>query len=165
MNAQPVDHPFTITALGSAHVDALLVLERSCYSLPWSRAMFLAELRREEGLRLGAWLQGELVAYLIVARYAEVWHVMNIATRSAARRQGAARALLDALFDSTCYDDERGYTLEVRVSNVAAIALYASYGFRPHGRRPGYYIDNREDALIMWKPPQSAPSGEWVPQA
>ena len=53
----------------------------------------------------------------------------------------------------TARDDRRGYTLEVRVSNAAAIALYERLGFEARGVRRGYYTDNREDALIMWRDP------------
>ena len=50
----------------------------------------------------------------------------------------------------------RGYTLEVRVSNDVAIKLYERAGFKPRGIRRGYYTDNREDALIMWRDPEPA---------
>ena len=61
--------------------------------------------------------------------------------------------MLEELFRTTADDDRRGYTLEVRVSNTSAIALYESLGFSPTGVRRGYYTDNREDALVMWKDP------------
>jgi ribosomal-protein-alanine N-acetyltransferase len=59
--------------------------------------------------------------------------------------------LLTTLFELTATDQRRGYTLEVRVSNAGAITLYERLGFRASGVRRGYYTDNREDALIMWK--------------
>jgi ribosomal-protein-alanine N-acetyltransferase len=64
-----------------------------------------------------------------------------------------ARALLERLFELTVDDAERGYTLDVRVSNDAAVNLYSSLGFVETGVRRGYYTDNREDALIMWRDP------------
>jgi ribosomal-protein-alanine N-acetyltransferase len=69
------------------------------------------------------------------------------------RRLGVASNLLDELFAVTAGDERRGYTLEVRVSNRGAIMLYEGYGFEASGIRRGYYTDNREDALIMWKDP------------
>ena len=60
---------------------------------------------------------------------------------------------LERLFELTVDDAERGYTLEVRVSNDAAVNLYSSLGFVETGVRRGYYTDNREDALIMWRDP------------
>jgi ribosomal-protein-alanine N-acetyltransferase len=64
--------------------------------------------------------------------------------------------LLERLFELTADDVRRGYTLEVRVSNATAIALYERLGFQARGIRRGYYTDNREDALIMWKDPVAA---------
>jgi len=97
--------------------------------------------------------EGGLLAYLIVSRYVDAWHVMNVAVHPESRRQGLASRLLDELFELTAGDPRRGYTLEVRVSNATAIALYERFGFEPSGIRRGYYTDNREDALIMWKDP------------
>jgi ribosomal-protein-alanine N-acetyltransferase len=78
---------------------------------------------------------------------------MNVAVAPDRQRMGIASALLGRLFELTASDDRRGYTLEVRVSNAAAITLYERLGFEPRGVRRGYYTDNREDALIMWKDP------------
>ena len=78
---------------------------------------------------------------------------MNVAVDPNARRQGVARLLLERLFVDTARDTVRGYTLEVRVSNGEAIRLYERLGFQSTGVRRGYYTDNREDALIMWKDP------------
>ena len=73
------------------------------------------------------------------------------------RRQGIASALLQRLLELTKDDALRGYTLEVRVSNVGAISLYERFGFVPKGLRRGYYTDNREDALIMWRDAERPP--------
>jgi ribosomal-protein-alanine N-acetyltransferase len=70
--------------------------------------------------------------------------------------------MLEELFRVTAEDAQRGYTLEVRISNVAAIALYESLGFARRGLRRGYYTDNREDALVMWK---DAPAEQLEAQA
>jgi [ribosomal protein S18]-alanine N-acetyltransferase len=78
---------------------------------------------------------------------------MNLAVAPAQRRRGIASALLERLFQVTAAHGERGYTLEVRVSNEGAIKLYERAGFRSRGIRRGYYTDNREDALIMWRDP------------
>jgi ribosomal-protein-alanine N-acetyltransferase len=93
---------------------------------------------------------GELCGYLIVSRYVDAWHVMNIAVDPDHRGRGIATMLLERLFELTADDARRGYTLEVRVSNATAIALYERLAFESRGIRRGYYTDNREDALIMW---------------
>ena len=78
---------------------------------------------------------------------------MNIAVDPEHRGRGIATMLLERLFELTADDARRGYTLEVRVSNASAIALYERLGFESRGVRRGYYTDNREDALIMWRDP------------
>jgi ribosomal-protein-alanine N-acetyltransferase len=91
------------------------------------------------------------VGYLVLSRYVDAWHVMNLAVDPAWRRRGIGAALLERLLVETAGDTERGYTLEVRVSNTEAIRLYERFGFRSRGVRRGYYTDNREDALVMWR--------------
>jgi [ribosomal protein S18]-alanine N-acetyltransferase len=80
---------------------------------------------------------------------------MNVAVEPSRRRAGIATALLHRLFEVTAGDGRRGYTLEVRVSNRAAIELYQRLGFQARGIRRGYYTDNREDALVMWRDPET----------
>ncbi len=140
--------------LEARDLDAVEEIERASYPTPWSRAMFAAELQKPSSLALGAYRgSGELVGYAIVSRYVDAWHVMNVAVDPAYRRRGVARELLERLFDVTATDPRRGYTLEVRVSNTDAIRLYERLGFEARGIRRGYYTDNREDALIMWREP------------
>jgi len=137
-------------------LDAIEEIERSSYPTPWSRSMFAGELAKPSSICLGAIdaeNAGLLVGYMIISRYADAWHVMNIAIDEDYRRRGIATQLLNRLFELTSTDDRRGYTLEVRVSNGHAIKLYESLGFVARGIRRGYYTDNREDALIMWKDP------------
>jgi ribosomal-protein-alanine N-acetyltransferase len=135
-------------------------IERASYPTPWSRSMFAGELAKPSSICLGAVdaERDELVGYLIISRYVDAWHVMNIAVAPDHRRQGIASLLLNRLFELTAGRSRRGYTLEVRVSNAGAIKLYEELGFRARGVRRGYYTDNREDALIMWKDPVSEPA-------
>jgi ribosomal-protein-alanine N-acetyltransferase len=133
-------------------LDAVEEIERTSYPSPWSRAMFAAELRKPGSLALGAFLDdGRIVGYAFLSRYVDAWHVMNIAVLPEYRRRGIATALLERLLEVTAGDPRRGHTLEVRVSNVGAIKLYERLGFQSRGVRRGYYTDNREDALIMWR--------------
>ena len=152
-----------IRLLVPGELDAVEQIERRAYRTPWSRSMFAGELAKPSSRCYGAFTSGELIAYLIVARYVDAWHVMNIAVDPTARRRGVARVLLEHLFLETGGDLTRGYTLEVRVSNAEAIRLYERVGFVPTGIRRGYYTDNREDALIMWKdPPPGVPLDDGV---
>ncbi|MDX6512883.1 MAG: [ribosomal protein S18]-alanine N-acetyltransferase [Gaiellaceae bacterium] len=135
-------------------LDRVEAIERESYPTPWSRSMFAGELTKTSSICLGAFEpEDDLIGYMIISRYVDAWHVMNIAVALAHRRRGIATALLERLFDLTAGDGRRGYTLEVRVSNENAIRLYESLGFKARGLRRGYYTDNREDAIIMWKDP------------
>ncbi len=136
-------------------IDAIDEIERRAYPTPWSRSMFAGELAKPTSICLGAFEadgeEGALVGYLIVSRYVDAWHVMNVAVDPPHRGRGVATMLLERLFELAADDARRGYTLEVRVSNATAIGLYERLGFTSRGLRRGYYTDNREDALIMWK--------------
>jgi [ribosomal protein S18]-alanine N-acetyltransferase len=134
---------------------AIEQIEKRAYPTPWSRSMFASELSKPSSICLGAFDEETrtLIGYLIIARYVDAWHVMNIAVDPERQRQGIATMLLEELFERTSPDGRRGYTLEVRVSNAGAIRLYERLGFKGRGVRRGYYTDNREDALIMWKDP------------
>jgi ribosomal-protein-alanine N-acetyltransferase len=138
-------------------LNAIERIERASYPTPWSRSMFASELAKPSSICLGAFdLETlELVGYLVISRYVDAWHVMNVAVASDHRRRGIATTMMERLFEVTAGRGRRGYTLEVRVSNVGAVALYERLGFKPRGVRRGYYTDNREDALIMWKDPIS----------
>ena len=144
--------------LAPKDLEAIERIERSSYPTPWSRSMFASELSKPSSISLGAFEAetGELVGYLVISRYVDAWHVMNIAVAPERRRQGIAVALFERLFELTAADGRRGYTLEVRISNEAAIKLYERLGFQSRGVRRGYYTDNREDALIMWRDPELA---------
>jgi ribosomal-protein-alanine N-acetyltransferase len=113
--------------------------------------MFSGEISRPGSRCYGAFAEKTLAGYLIVARYTDAWHVMNVAVDEPYRRRGVARLMLEQMLRETDVDGTRGHTLEVRVSNAGAIRLYESLGFRPAGMRRGYYTDNREDALVMWR--------------
>ena len=135
------------------------MIEKASYPTPWSRSMFASEVAKPSSHSIAAVTpEGELIGYLVLSRYVDAWHVMNVAVADSHRRRGVASAMLERLFALTRGDAQRGYTLEVRVSNVAAIRLYERFGFTSKGIRRGYYTDNREDALIMWRDPEP-PSG------
>jgi ribosomal-protein-alanine N-acetyltransferase len=140
-----------IKTLESSDLGAIEAIEQRAYPTPWSRSMFASELAKPTSICLGAFEGDELVGYIINSRYVDAWHVMNVAVDPDRRRRGIAAALLQRLFELTRDDERRGYTLEVRVSNDGAIRLYEQLGFEPRGIRRGYYTDNREDALIMWR--------------
>jgi ribosomal-protein-alanine N-acetyltransferase len=132
-------------------LSAIETIEQKAYPTPWSRSMFASELAKPTSICLGAFEGEDLVGYVINSRYVDAWHVMNVAVAPEHQRRGVATALLERLFELTADDERRGYTLEVRVSNEDAIRLYEKLGFESRGIRRGYYTDNREDAVIMWR--------------
>jgi ribosomal-protein-alanine N-acetyltransferase len=112
--------------------------------------MFVLELSKPAGVCLAAsGPERKLAGFLICARYDQAWHLMNVAVDPSMRRQGVAVALLQRMLEQAGPDS--AYTLEVRTSNVGAIALYERFGFRTAGLRKRYYQDTGEDALIMWR--------------
>jgi len=142
--------PLDIRRLTYADLPQVIAIERRAFPTPWSLAMFVLELSKPSGICLTALSDGRVVGYLVCSRYDVVWHVMNVAVDPERRREGIATALLEHLFDQADKPGEQ-YTLEVRLSNDPAIALYEQFGFESAGVRPGYYHDNKEDALIMWR--------------
>ena len=128
----------------------VIAIERRAFPTPWSLSMFVLELSKPSGICLAAVDRGRLAGYLVCSRYDTVWHLMNVAVDPVRRREGIATTLMNHLFEAADQPHEQ-YTLEVRESNDAAIALYERFGFRGAGHRRAYYHDNREDALIMWR--------------
>ena len=138
----------TIRRLTYGDLPAVLALERRSFPAPWSLAMFVLELSKPSGVCLAAETESGLVGYLVCSRYADIWHLMNVAVEADQRRKGLAGTLIRRLLDEA--GREERYTLEVRISNAGAIRMYEQLGFRAAGRRLRYYHDNNEDALIMW---------------
>ena len=138
----------TVKRLAYSDLPAVIAVERRSFPTPWSLAMFVLELSKPSGICLAATSGDELIGYLVCSRYDQVWHLMNVAVAPEHRRAGVAGQLLNKLFEEGA--GELPFTLEVRVSNHQAIAMYERFGFRSAGVRPRYYHDNGEDALIMW---------------
>jgi ribosomal-protein-alanine N-acetyltransferase len=154
--------PLEIRRLSYADLPQVIAIERRAFPTPWSLAMFVLELSKPSGICLAALLEGRIVGYLICSRYDTVWHVMNVAVDDRLRRRGIATTLLSHLFERADGPGEQ-YTLEVRTSNAPAIALYERFGFRSAGLRRGYYHDNKEDAVIMWRVVEGGADGDgWV---
>ena len=144
-----------VRRLAYSDLPAVLGIERRAFDTPWSLAMFVLELSKPMGICLTVTDREGMVGYLVCSRYADVWHLMNIAVTPERRREGIARRLLERLFEEA--GEDARYTLEVRTSNHGAIAMYEQLGFRRAGHRRRYYHDNGEDALIMWlESPQAA---------
>lgn len=138
-----------IRPMTAADVPSVAALEKLCFSDPWSVSSIASELDNPLSLWLVWEEDGAAAAYLGVQRVPPQADVMNVAVSPALRRRGIARALFAELERRLPEIDE--LFLEVRASNSGAIALYRKLGFEQVGRRPNYYLDPREDALILRK--------------
>ena len=140
-----------IVKMTADHVGQIAELEKRCFSDPWSEKSIAYELT----LRLSHWLvalDGETVAgYIGSQSVLGESDMMNVAVSPDYRRQGIGEKLVNALCADLKAQGNTCLTLEVRVSNLPAIALYEKLGFHEVGRRPNYYHNPKEDALIMRK--------------
>ena len=142
-----------IRRAGLADVNAIWAIEKVSFVTPWSRWSFLTELGHRHCRTLVAGpsppLSWQTWGYLIFWVVADEMHILNLAVHPEHRRQGIARRLLA---EGLAQARELGAALawlEVRPSNLPGRALYASLGFKEVGRRPQYYDDTREDALLL----------------
>lgn len=126
----------------------VLDLEQRTFPNPWSQGIFLVSLANPEQIFFVATTQKQLLGYIGLWRMYDCVHITNIAVEPDARRQGIGWRLLEEAQKWAC---GTAMTLEVRPSNAPARALYKKFGFQAAGIRPGYYEDDGEDALIMWK--------------
>ncbi len=140
---------FRIVNAGTRHLDALVELERSCFSIPWTRAQLMAELPDERHEFLVAEAGEEVLGYVGMLFVLDEGYISNVAVAPDYRRQGVASALIRALLARAAERELSFVTLEVRESNAPAIALYEGFGFAPVGRRRNYYDAPKEDAILM----------------
>lgn len=141
----------TIVKMKECHVSAVAALETICFSDPWSENSVSSELKNKLSLWLVAEENGTVAGYIGSQTCGEESDVMNVAVHPDFRRRGIAEALVNALVAELKAIGSHCLTLEVRASNVPAIALYEKMGFSEIGRRKNYYRNPREDALILRK--------------
>jgi len=138
-------------------VDEIVEIEKLSFSTPWSRSALLGELRYpRQAVYLVARVNGRIVGYVGMWAVADEGHITNIAVHPEYRGQGIGTRLLSFPIAVAQSRGINGLTLEVRQSNVGARRLYERMGFVASGIRPGYYSDNNEDAVIMWRREQTS---------
>ena len=143
--------PTIIRPMDVHDLDQVLSIEQASSSHPWTLSMFRDELlQRESRAYIVAEQEERIVGFggLMVAL--DEGHITNIAVLPTARRAGLATRLLLHLTRTAIARAVKAMTLEVRVANRPAQALYVRFGYVPAGVRPKYYADNNEDALIYW---------------
>ena len=133
------------------HLRSVLRIEAQVYPRPWSVSLFLSELAlRSTRTYVVARVGGMVVGYAGLMVTGDDAHVTTLAVDPAWQRQKVGTRLLLALAGEARRRGARNLTLEVRMSNHAAQALYTRFGFKPAGVRKNYYVETNEDALIMW---------------
>lgn len=133
-------------------IPQVYIVERRSFPNPWSKNIFLAELTRNDtAVYIVAETEERVVGYAGMWIILDEGHITNIAVDPTYRSQGIGQGLLDELTKLAVERGAIAMTLEVRVSNAEAQSLYTKLGFVPRGIRKGYYQDNKEDALIMWR--------------
>lgn len=141
-----------ISYLTIKDIDEILNINRLSFKTPWSRESLIKELDDNSFARyVVAKKDGLVLGYGGLWIIVDEAHVTNIAVHPEYRGIGIGNMLMDAMIDICRLELVVGITLEVRASNVAAQNLYKKFGFIQEGIRKGYYEDNHEDALILWK--------------
>lgn len=151
--------PFTVTVspMRRRHLRAVLEIERRVYPRPWSARLFEDELDRTGRVYLVARVGPTVVGYAGLLMIADDGHVATVAVHPDWQGRGVATRLLAELVEGALRLGANQLTLEVRVSNLTAQAVYRRFGFAPAGARKAYYGDNGEDALVMWAHEVSGP--------
>lgn len=140
-----------IRKMNFGDVSAIAELEKVCFSDPWSENSIASEVENPLSYWLVAEVDGVVAGYVGSQTVLDASDMMNLAVSPDYRRQGIGQALVKALVEHLQQNKVIALLLEVRVSNTPAIALYESLGFEQVGRRPKYYHNPREDALILRK--------------
>ena len=144
------DFEVCLVPLRRRHLRSVLHIEAKVYPRPWTLPVFLSELSlRHSRHYVAARVGGVVVGYAGLLFNGDEGHVTNIAVDPAWQRHKIGSRLLAHLARAACGHQVRHLTLEVRVSNSGAQAMYRQFGFEPAGVRRNYYVETNEDALVM----------------
>ena len=140
-----------ITGMQKRHIEALAEIEKECFSAPWSYEGLAEELANPSAYFLVAEVSGSAAGYAGMYHVIDEGYITNIAVKKELRNRGIARSLLRK-FDEFASENGLSFiSLEVRKSNIPAINLYLSEGYRQEGERRDFYSNPAENALIMTK--------------
>lgn len=149
---QRADHGFTVEKMKIKDLDEVMEVERQCFTTPWSRYSFICELRDNQFSHyIVAKYMGKIIGYAGMWIILDEAHVTNVGVLPEFRGEGVGEFLMRSLIAVATERGAKKMTLEVRKSNYVAQNLYSKLGFEPIGIRRGYYLDDREDAVIMLK--------------
>lgn len=140
----------TFENLSAGHLNEVLEIERLSFTTPWSKFAFVHEIQFERSVFKVIRLGNKLVGYGGFWHALDEAHISNIAIHPDYRRRGLGKLLLTHLLEEAVARGAGKASLEVRHSNIAAQEMYKAFGFRVASIRKNYYLDDREDALVMW---------------
>ena len=141
--------PLVLRTARDADIDAVLAIEQASFGDPWNRSAFMELLDDPRVAFLVADAGGDVLGYVVAWFVLDEGEIGNLAVADVARRHGVGARLLDGAITAVRAADVNSLYLEVRDSNAAARALYASRGFAEVGRRRDYYRRPKEDALVL----------------
>lgn len=140
-----------IRSLTFNDLDAVTLIEKTCFSMPWSKEAFVNELVNQMAYYQCATIDRKVVGYMGMWKICDEGHVTNVAVLPEYRKKGIASLLISKMIDVCKCSEINSMTLEVRESNRDAINVYEKFGFKSLGIRPNYYQKPNENAIIMWK--------------
>ncbi len=154
MSSKNTKQAISIDLMNKEDLPEILAIERASFPSPWTEGMFKDELKTVHAQCLVVKIETEgkilIAAYIIFWFVVDEVHLHNLAVKDEFRRQGLAYSVMNLMKDIAAKVGITRQTLEVRESNHQAINLYRKCGFVVKGRRPLYYTDTHEDALVMW---------------
>jgi ribosomal-protein-alanine N-acetyltransferase len=154
MSSENTKQQVSVDLMKKEDLPEILAIERASFPTPWTEGMFLDEIKTTHAqcLIIKIEIEGKtfVAAYIIFWFVADEVHLHNLAVKNEFRRQGLACNMMNLMKDIAAQVGITRQTLEVRESNLGAINLYRKCGFVVKGKRPRYYTDTNEDALVMW---------------
>lgn len=133
------------------HAEGIFAIETQAFSEPWSLNSIIQEIENKNSICITACDKENVVGYVTMRHVINEGQISNIAVKEEFKKQGIGSKLVEQLIKNAIEKEMIGITLEVRVSNHAAITLYKKHGFIEEGRRKNFYSSPSEDAIIMWK--------------
>lgn len=141
----------SVEPMKSEHISEIAEIESKCFSMPWTEKSLSDELDNENAHFLSAVFDGKVIGYIGIIEICGEADVTNVAVLPEYRRCGIAEKLMKEAENGAVERNCESITLEVRVSNKAAISLYNKSGYKQAGIRKGFYEKPKEDALLMTK--------------
>ena len=143
-----------IRPMASDDLDEVMEIEKVSFSVPWTKSDFEDSINKQMALYLVAVMDERIVGYCGLWGVIDEGQINNVAVSKEYRGRKIGFKMLTELLSKGNDMGLEAFTLEVRTSNMPAIALYKKLGFEEAGIRKNYYTAPREDALIMWRYPQ-----------